>query len=389
MMKQHPTIKVYLACTGVGLINRGIETFARECFDGLHCSEGLDITLFKGQGHDSLDEYRLWNLPRNGKLAPLLGKAIKRNGYVVEQLSSFLPFVQQIRKGKPDIIFYSDSNLGFQLYWWRKQIGVPYRLLFSNGGPCHPPFARTDHVHQVAPFYRDTALQAGEPITKHSLVPYGINVPAGQPCADRSFKQQLRQQLGLPVDRPIVLSVGWISAEHKRMDYVVNEIAQLPEPRPYLVMLGHMDANSAAILTLAESKLGKQNFTACSVPYEQVVQYYQAADIFTLGSLQEGFGRVYLEALIHGLPCIVHDHPVMRYVLDHQGVFADFSRPGALATAITPLLQQPQVIEQQIQRREYVRQKFSWESLAPDYYKMFQDCLNDSAKVQPELLQSL
>jgi 1,2-diacylglycerol 3-alpha-glucosyltransferase len=386
-MKQHSTIKVYLACTGVGLINRGIETFARECFDGLHRFEGLEITLFKGQGRDSLDEYRLWNLPRNGKLAPLLGKAIRRNGYVVEQLSSFLPLVQQIRKGKPDIIFYSDSNLGFQLYWWRKQIGVPYRLLFSNGGPCHPPFSRTDHVHQVAPFYRDTAIQAGEPITKHSLVPYGINVPEGQVCYDLIFKQQLRQQLGLPVDRPIVLSVGWISAEHKRMDYVINEIASLPEPRPYFVMLGHMDGNSTEILTLAECKLGKHNFTALSLPYEQVVQYYQAADIFTLGSLKEGFGRVYLEALIHGLPCIVHDHSVMCYVLGNQGIFADFSQPGALATALVALLQQPQSVEQQIQRREYVRQVFSWESLAPDYYKMFQDCLAVSTQTPRDLVR--
>ncbi|MEH1836074.1 MAG: glycosyltransferase family 4 protein [Nostoc sp.] len=368
-------IKVYLACTGVGIINRGIETFASECFNGLQSSKGLQIELFKGAGDEKLDEHRLWNLPRNGKLAPFLGKFIRRNGYVVEQLSSFLPFVYHIKKGKPDIIFYSDSNLGFQLYWWRKQIGIPYQLLFSNGGPCNPPFTRTDYVQQVAPFYRELALKAGEPPSKHFLVPYGINVPDGDPLLNHEGRQNIKQQLGLPSDRPIVISVGWISAIHKRMDYVVDEVAALPEPRPYLVMLGYMDANSPPIIDLASQKLGKDGFTARSVPYEQVAKYYQAADIFVLGSLKEGFGRVYLEAMIHGLPCIVNDHPVMRYVLGEQGVFADFSKPGAMSTALIDLLERPQLVEDRIQRKEFVRINFSWQSLAPSYLQMFRDCL--------------
>ncbi|MEH1827704.1 MAG: glycosyltransferase family 4 protein [Nostoc sp.] len=374
------TIKVYLSCTGVGIINRGIETFARECFYGLQNTEGLQIELFKGAGDEKSDEHRLWNLPRNGKLAPFLGKFIRRNGYVVEQLSSFIPFVSQIKKGKPDIIFYSDSNLGFQLYWWRKQIGVPYRLLFSNGGPCGPPFIRTDYVQQVAPFYREQALKAGEPPSKHFLVPYGINVPHGDPLLNHEERQNIKQQLGLPGDRPIVLSVGWISATHKRMDYVVDEVAALPEPRPYLVMLGHMDANSPPIIDLASQKLGKDGFIARSVSYEQVAKYYQAADIFVLGSLQEGFGRVYLEAMIQGLPCIVNDHPVMRYVLAEQGTFADLSKPGVMSQALSDLLERSQSVENRIQRREFVRRNFSWQSLAPSYLQMFRDCLVHDTK---------
>ncbi|BAZ10113.1 group 1 glycosyl transferase [Calothrix sp. NIES-4071] len=368
-------IKVYLVCTGVGIMSRGIETFARECFNGLKGTEGLDIELFKGAGSESSNEHRLWNLPRNSNIANFLGKCIRRNGYVVEQLSSFLPLVPHIKKGKPDIIFYSDSNIGYQMYHWRQQIGVPYKLLFSNGGPCGPPFSRTDHVHQVAPFYRDIALNAGELESKHSLVPYGINVPSGLPLFDEQARIQIRTKLGLPLERQIVLSVGWISADHKRMDYTINEIASLPDSRPYLVMLGHIDENSRDIINLARRQLGENGFTARSVPYEQVSEYYQAADLFVLGSLQEGFGRVYLEALIHGLPCIVNDYPVMRYVLSEQGKFADLSKPGSMSQAITDILQQPRSPEAMIQRREYVRERFSWESLAPAYMQMFHNCL--------------
>jgi 1,2-diacylglycerol 3-alpha-glucosyltransferase len=364
-------MKVYLVCTGVGIINRGIETFARECFDGLKGTEGLYIELFKGAGTEKSDEHQLWNLPRNGNTANFLGKCIRRNGYVVEQLSSFLPLAQQIKKGKPDIIFSSDSNLVFQLYHWRQQIGVPYKLLFSNGGPCAPPFIRRDHVQQ----------EAGEPASKHSLVPYGINVPNGLPLVDPRGRSQMRAKLGLPLNRPIILSVGWINANHKRMDYTINEVASLPETRPYLVMLGNIDKNSRAIIDLARRQLGETGFTALSVSYEQVIEYYQAADIFVLGSLQEGFGRVYLEALIHGLPCIVNDHPVMRYVLGTEGTFADLSQTGSMTQAISAILQQPHSPKAMIQRREYVRERFSWKSLVPAYMQMFQDCIAQGANL--------
>jgi glycosyltransferase involved in cell wall biosynthesis len=369
-------IKVFFSCTGVGIINRGIETFARECFDGLKNLEELDITLFKGAGEEKPNEKVLWNISRESNLANFLGKTIKRNGYVVEQLSSFLPFVQAIREGKPDLIFYSDSNLGFQLYRWRQQIGVPYKLLFSNGAPCSAPFNRTDFVHQVAPLYREKALEAGESPQRHILVPYGINIPNDELINDPTSIDNLRKKLGLPIERKIVISVGAIDPHsHKRMDYLVKEIATMPESRPYLVMLGHMTPESKIIIEQADQLLGKENYTARSVKYEEVKDYYQVADIFTLASLSEGFGRVFLEALIYGLPCVVHDHSVMRYVLQSHGIFSDLSMTGNLSAKLADVINElPHLQTEKSERRRYVENTFSWSALAPQYLKMFQSC---------------
>lgn len=382
-------------------MNRGIESFFREAFDGLRGTEGLDLTLYKGAGEPKADERLLWNLPRTGAAARFLGACLRRNSYVVEQLSTFPSMVRAIRRERPDVIFYSDSNLGFQLFRWRDRIGVPYRLLFSNGGPCHPPFNRTDCVHQVAPQYHAEALAAGEPPEKHILLPYGIHVPPGAPVSDPAARRALREQLGLPPDRPIILSVGWIAARHKRMDYVIREVARLREQKseirsqksigrdaaaavplnselrpltsrpPFLVLLGQMDDQSPAILALAREQLGEGNFVARSVPYEQVTDYYRAADVFTLASLQEGFGRVYLEALIHGLPVLAHDHAVMRYVLGGEGTLLDLTQPGVLAAALREQLAWPNTPADAARRRESVRSRFSWPVLAPHYRAMF------------------
>ena len=378
-MNEVSEVRVLFCCTGVGVVNRGIESFFREAFDGLKNAPGIHATLLKGAGPASPSERPLWHLPRTGFAARTLGRILHRDGYTVEQLSSFAPMIGEIRRQRPDVIFYSEGNLGFQLFRWRKLIGVPYTLLFSNGGPCFPPFARTDHVHQVAPYYLERALAAGEPPEKHTMVPYGINVPEGDPNRAPDLVRSARIQLNLPGDRKIVISVGWISSGHKRMDYLVREIAALPEPRPFLLMLGLIDEQSEAIIRLAADSLGPEGFTARSVPYHQVVDYYRAADLFALCSLQ---GRVpdgfYLEALMHGLPCAAHDHPVMRYVLGQEGAYADLSKPGALAEMLPGLLAANSEPDAAARRRESIRQRFGWPNLVPAYRQMFLDSVKRS-----------
>jgi glycosyltransferase involved in cell wall biosynthesis len=367
-------VRVLFCCTGVGIMNRGIESFFREAFDGLRGMEDVQTVLIKGAGVATPDERVAWTLPRTGRLAAFVGRLARRTASVVEQWSSLPSVVRQIREFRPHVVYYSDANLGMLLYRLRRRIGVPFRLLFSNGGPCHPPFVRTDFVLLVAPPYYEEALAAGEPPEKHFFVPYGINVPNEAPNCDPAAKREIRRRLSLPMDRPIVLSVGWISATHKRMDYVVREVAALPPPRPFLMLLGAIDASSREIVELGRELLGADGFAARSIPYAEVTGYYQAADCFVLASLQEGFGRVYLESLMHGLPTIAHDHPVTRYVVGEQGVFGDLTKVGAL-TALLPKAVADCSHEDNAGRRwKCVRDRFSWESLRLQYCAMFERC---------------
>jgi len=359
-------------CTGVGIFNRGIETFFRQAFDGLKTIHGLEIRLYKGAGPGGDNEVRVPCLPRTGKPARTLGTLIRRRGYVVEQLSFFPFLIPHLRRWRPHVVFYSDCNLAMRLRKYRHLIGVPYRLLYSNGAPLHPPFDDTDFVQHVTPATYQEALDAGEPEEKHALTPYGIATPPGEPDRDAARMRRLREQLGLPVDRPIVLSVGWISPRLKRMDFLVETLATLPPPRPFLVMLGAMDETSKPVLESADRRLGKENYVARSVEPSEVSDYYDAADLFVLCSLREGFGRVYLEALIRGLPCVVNDDVVPRFVLGEEGVFVDMTDHQKAAAAIRAQLAAPSEPGAARRRREHVRANFGWENLRDAYADMFQ-----------------
>ena len=98
------------------------------------------------------------------------------------------------------------------------------------------------------------------------------------------------------------------------------------------------------------------------------------ADCFVLASLQEGFGRVYLEAMMAGLPVIAHAHPVMDFVLGGQGILGDLSQSGQLAALLTEELRKSINQDLAQQRWQTVRNRFSWEVLAPKYRDMFEAC---------------
>ena len=145
----------------------------------------------------------------------------------------------------------------------------------------------------------------------------------------------------------------------------------MPQPRPFLQMLGAMDEESRGVMELADRLLGRDGYSAKSVPYEAVFDFYRAADIFVLASLKEGFGRVYLEALMHGLPVIAHRHPVMEYVLGGEGVIGNLDCTGELAALLARELEATHDEAASLRRWESVRSRFNWSELAPQYLRMF------------------
>jgi glycosyltransferase involved in cell wall biosynthesis len=369
-------IRVWLACSGLGRTQRGYEAF----FEGLNRTlvgePGLELLLYKGGGPAAGNETPLANLPRDSWLARRIGDAftpgspVAGHGYWVEQFTFFLSLLPRLAAGRPDIVYFSDRNLGDFLWHWRKRSRQRYRLLFCNGGPYPPPYPRFDLVQQVTPVYYARALAAGASASRQRLLPLGLQFE-DTPLTDRGA---LRQQLGLPADRPIVLTVSAVNTSHKRLDYLIREVSALPQPRPLLVILGQFDAESGAVLRLADEMLGPDQHRITTVATEDVAAWYQCADVFVLASTREGFGLVMAEALGHGLPCLAHDYPIARYVLGEHGHHADFTQPGALTGLLAAELRRPHDPAARAARQRDVRSRFGWAELRQAYTELVRHC---------------
>ena len=365
---------VFLPCTGLGRINRGYETWANSCFQTLRDEPDIDIYLYKGGGPSAKKEITVPNLPRRTSLAERLAEVFKKDGYFVEQFTFFFFFLPHVLAKRPDIIFFSDFFLGTFLWNFRerigKKLGLKYKLVFCNGAPNGPPFTRCDLVQQLLPYFLKQALDAGEPPEKHFLLPYGLKIDADVILSDEE-KLALRRKLGVPTDKKIIVSVGGVQASHKRMDYLISEFAPLPKEEYFLVIVGQYGPETEQIREMAQRLLpGRHLITTAH--FNDVWQYYAMADIFVLCSLMEGFGLVYIEALRAGLPVLAHDFPVSREVVQTEGIFADFTKPGELTKLIESVSHDATAFSPQAaqRRRDFVRNTYSWSVLKKRYLEM-------------------
>jgi 1,2-diacylglycerol 3-alpha-glucosyltransferase len=368
-------VTVFLVCSGLGNVHRGYESFTQECFEALEreTHTSIEVFLFKGGGKSQNKEFVLPNLPRASWLAKKLGKILEKDSYFIEQFTFALSLLTYIYLKRPHVIFFSDFSVGTTLWHCRRMTGLPYKLIFCNGASYGPPFSRTDFVQHSTPVHYHMALDAGESPSKHFLVPQGIGISDQLKTLSQEERFSLCRALELPSDRPIILSVAAIDKTVKRIDYLISEVAQLSEPRPFLIMLGHQTTESPEIVNMAKQLLGNENFLIKTVRMSEVTKYYQVADIFVLTSLKEGFGRVFVEAMSYGLPCIAHDYDVARFVLKDEGYFGNFKLAGSLASLISDVLSQNDD-DSKHRRHQSVYESFSWKKLHFDYFKMINHC---------------
>jgi glycosyltransferase involved in cell wall biosynthesis len=355
---------VFIVCPGLGRINRGYESFAHECFDVLKDCRAFRLYLLKGGGKQNEREVTLFNLHRNAKVTKWLAMLFKKQPYYLEQVSFLLALLPLIVIKRPALIYYSDYMLGSYLWHLRKRLKFSYKLLFANGAPNGPPYKTEDHVQQLLPVYHSIGIKC-DGDSKHTCLPYGFNIDIAKRIKNIQQKGIIRKQWGFNPGQKIVLSVGAVNMQHKRMDYLINEIALLDKSW-FLIIIGQYDDETPAVMKLAEKKLPGRHFIK-NVKHGEVFSYYIAADYFVLASLIEGFGRATIEALSYGLPCIVHDYIVQRQLLKEYGFYIDMRFEGMLMQCLS----EPRpIMHYKTKAIKFVHDGYSWESLKARYEQM-------------------
>lgn len=347
-----------------------------ECFAELSKDSSLNVRLLRGSGApQGENEIVVPCFRRDSRLGALLTRAPRLkgvprlHGYLLEQITFAVVLRPIIEKIRPDVLYFSDRAMGrlaSRLY--RRRYGVS--LLFSNGGGFLPPFDGFDCVQHVTPDRYRVALERGGSPGQHALIPYGFAIPPQRAPVSDHERRDLRASLNLPTDRPVLLTVGVLSKIRKRMDYLVREIADLKDKRPYLVMLGQEHKDTPAIRAMADELLGKENYRATAVPYRQMSEYYRAADAFVLASLDESFGRVYVEALSYGLPCFAHRYSVTEYVAGDNGFLDDLRDRRTLSALLRRHWDELGDADAATRRLDFVYRNFSWDVLRSQYVSL-------------------
>lgn len=365
-------LKLALISCGLGNVNRGFEVSTKRWYEVLKTHPDLDVRLYSGGKYAGASQ--VINIPRDWVLKSPLAvfKAINRRRYWefcygVEQISYGLFYWPDLVKFQPDIVWTKEVPFAYFLNIYRAAFGMSFKTIFANGGAFRPKtYECFDYIQHLTQESYEEARAYGIPTEKMETLTNSILFRQ-----TNDTREQVRNGFGFASDDYVIMCIAAWNAYHKRLDYLINEVAAMNDPTIKLLLCGHPDAETGQVKQLADDQLpGRVQWLTLSEA--QVHRAIKGADVFVLPSLTECLGNSIAEAILGDLPVIVHSTTASRFILgsDDSEWMADLSQPGALALRLRQLRQNPAARRRISLAQPRVRQLFSPDELVPRFYQM-------------------
>lgn len=371
------TPRVALVSSGLGNVHRGFEVSTARWFDALTAHTNLDVHLITGGPYPGAKT--IANIPRDNPLMmpflkmPFVSEKQRWElAYGAEQLSFFWGLLVELIKLKPDVLWIKDVPLAHTILFAKKLPFLDYKVIFANGGAFRPStYECFDHIQQLHPNAYDEAVAAGVSPAKMDFVSNCIDSKKLQ----NQSSDGVRARLGLSDSDWIVTCTAAWNRYHKRIDYLIEEVAALDDPSVKLILFGVPEADIDSLKRLGEERLGSR-IQWLSLPPEEVAAAVKAADVFVLPSLNEGLGNALIEAAIVGAPIVCHPYPAAKYILQDPFWMTDLSKKGALTERLREFRSHPPARERLEKLRNDVAMRFSDRKLAAEFERMVDRVIN-------------
>jgi len=276
----------------------------------------------------------------------------------INDLRALVSLFRLMRKLEPHIVHTHTSKAGIlgRLAAWLAR--VPTIIHTPHGHVFYGHFGRllsriflqvekllgriTHHQIALTPEESNDYLNLGVAKSNNiSVIHSGVDMNCFKRSATESNPK--RNELGIPSDYLVVGYVGWL-IPIKGVTYLVNAMAEVVQrhPNSLLLLVGKGDEKGEE-----ETKLSKQvenlgiadnvRFLGWRPDVDEIMSCF---DIFVLPSLNEGMGRVLVEAMATGLPIVASSvGGIPDLVKDGEnGLLVPPANAGALEQAISDLL---------------------------------------------------
>ena len=281
----------------------------------------------------------------------------------IEHLSSFFPVVWELLTGKYDVILPNND-------WGGLLAASVVRKIKRT------PIIFTDHSRLLEDgkntrrnlFFKPDKYVVYTNELKYWLKKYypEINAPFIPVGVDFNRFNPDIEPADINLQRPIFLASS-IHQQNKRLDLTIEAISLLEKGSLLLLCPGD---DTAEIAKKGEKLLGKKRFKITCVPHEKIPSYYKACDVFTLPSLAEPFGLVYLEAMACNKPIVATNDYRRMDIVGNAGILCDVTDIEEYSDALQKAYETDWGDIPYNQAK-----KFTWESCADKYYEQIQNLL--------------
>jgi glycosyltransferase involved in cell wall biosynthesis len=227
-------------------------------------------------------------------------------------------FRQLLRERRYHVVHSHVTLFSGAILRWADQAGVPVRIAHSHTSQDNKPTTASRMIYRKLMkawirHYATDALAASQPAAEYlfgkywqedqrvRVLYYGINPQAFRQPVNR---HEVRNELGIPIDAPVVGHVGNF-VQAKNHAFLVQVAFKVLRRRPDVHFLLIGDGHLRAAIEAQASALGissQLHFVGTRVDVPRVM--LGAMDSFLFPSLYEGFGLSLLEAQATGLKCL-------------------------------------------------------------------------------------
>jgi D-inositol-3-phosphate glycosyltransferase len=235
--------------------------------------------------------------------------------------------------------------------------------------------ARSDCVVAATPFeFEDLIEHYGADPERLCTSPPGIRHDVFHP----GDKEAARMWTGLG-QGPTVLYAGRIQPL-KGVDVAIEAIAMMRTDHAHFVVIGGPSGNDGPAEMTRLINLARELGVADRVSFipplrrEQLVAFYQAADVVIMPSRSESFGLVAAEAQSCGTPVVAANVGGLSYIIEDgkSGLLVDGHDPAHYAAALDRVLCNPDLAARLSAGATEHSQRFSWETTVSRLVELYE-----------------
>ncbi|HEY9788132.1 MAG TPA: glycosyltransferase family 4 protein [Candidatus Obscuribacterales bacterium] len=360
-------VKLAMVSCGLGNVNRGFEVSTARWFHALSKQTELDVRLFAGGKYPN--STMIMNIPRDFMLnwvlrafTPFSKRRVWEFAYGTEMVTSAVGILPELIAWNPDVVWTKDAPFGCVLKFFRDILGLKFKLALANGGGFRPrTYKDFDFIQHLQPSSFQMAIAEGIPEAKMQILPHFAHY--FRPQGSRS---EVRREFGLADDDFVVVCVSAWNCYHKRIDYLINEVAQIDDPKVKLLLCGHPEPDTPQLKELGRRIL-RDRIQWFTLPPQGVHKALFASDVYVIASVNEVFGAATIEAALAELPIVCHPNEGTRYILGEHCGSLDLTREGVLAKKLSELRDSYPDATYLRQVRDLVAARFSEEVLAQKF----------------------
>lgn len=328
-----------------------------------------------------------------------VGKGTKFDKYFLP-ISGFLKAKELLKENKYSLIWsISVAQAGLAALFLKiKNPKLPFLLTIQEGSSkkrlfwrrwivwplIKKIFKKADYIQAISKFLANFSKEMGAqcPI---EIVPNGVDINQfsisflHSRSENLQFSNKLKKELRIKENEKVIITVSRLVPKNA-VDDLIKSLKYLDLPAKLLILgVGPLQKKLKNLV----KKLNLENKVLFLglIPPNEVPKYLAISDVFIRPSISEGFGNVFVEAMVAGVPIIgTPVGGISDFLEDNKtGLFCQPRNPKTIVQAVERIFKDKKLNNRLIENgKKLVEEKYDWNLIAQKMGVIFNQVISGS-----------